>query len=124
MARSLDDDAPRRLSDADDQLSAEQRQAETDEHSSLRELRHKVRQPERDLTRRRRRIRTMGVALAVAGGAVLTGLLWTVLTWSSYSRFLRVDITCAVVALVSGAASTASGWRVTSQQGKHCLIRH
>ncbi|MFB8123302.1 DUF4231 domain-containing protein [Streptomyces bacillaris] len=105
MARSLDDDAPRRLSDADDQLSAEQRQAEADEHSSLRELRHNVRQTERDLTRRRRRIRTMGVALAVASGAVLTGLLWTVLTWGSPSRFLRVDITCAVVALVSGAAA-------------------
>ncbi|WP_405454362.1 hypothetical protein OG399_44990 [Streptomyces achromogenes] len=80
MARSLDDDAPRRISDADDQLSAEQRQAEADEHNSLRRLRHDVRQTERDLVRRRKRIRTVGVALTVAGGAVLTGLLWTVLT--------------------------------------------
>ncbi|WP_157901964.1 SLATT domain-containing protein, partial [Streptomyces kanasensis] len=105
MARSLDDDAPRRLSDANDHLSAEQRQAEADEHSSLRKLRHDVRQTERDLARRRRRIRTVGFALAVAGGAALAALLWTVLTWGSPSRFLRVDITCGVVALVSGAAA-------------------
>lgn len=105
MARSLDDDAPRRISDADEHLSAEQRQAEADEHASLRRLRHKVRQTERDLVRRRRRVRTVGVALAVAGGAVLMGLLWTVLTWDSPSRFVRVDITCSVLALLSGLAA-------------------
>lgn len=47
----------------------------------------------------------MGVALAVAGGAVLMGLLWTVLTWDSPSRFVRVDITCSVLALLSGLAA-------------------
>ncbi|MFD0723215.1 SLATT domain-containing protein [Streptomyces globosus] len=119
MARSLDDDAPRRISDADDHLSAEQRQAEADEHASLRRLRHDVRQTERDLTRRRRRIRTMGVALAVAGGAVLAGVLWTVLTWGSPSRFLRVDITCAVVALVSGAAA----WVAAPPRGQLSLAQ-
>ncbi|MFJ6785303.1 DUF4231 domain-containing protein [Streptomyces yangpuensis] len=105
MARSLDDDAPRRIGDADDHVSAEQRQAEVDEHASLRELRHDVRQTERDLVRRRRRVRAMVVALAVAGGAVLTGVLWTVLTWGSPSRFLQVDVACGVLALVSGAAA-------------------
>lgn len=119
MAHSLDDDAPRRLSDADDDLSAEQRQAEADEHSSLRELRHEVRQTERDLARRRRRMRTVGVALAVAGGAVLGGLLWTVLTWGSPSRFLRVDITCGVVALVSGAAA----WIAAPPRGQLSLAQ-
>ncbi|WP_338674256.1 hypothetical protein V1460_15215 [Streptomyces sp. SCSIO 30461] len=49
MARSLDDDASRRISDADEHLGAEQRQAEADEHSSLRELRHSVKQTERVL---------------------------------------------------------------------------
>lgn len=102
MSRSLDDDAPHRISDADDHLSAEQRQAEADERASLRTLRHDVRQTERDLVRRRRRVRAGGVALTVAGGAMLAGLLWTVLTWGSPSRFLRVDITCAVLTLVSG----------------------
>ncbi|MEU8351789.1 hypothetical protein [Streptomyces sp. NPDC048845] len=66
MARSLDDDAPRRISDADGHLSAQQRQAQADEHDSLRKLRHDVRQTERDLVRRRRRVRTAGVALTVA----------------------------------------------------------
>ncbi|WP_331722270.1 DUF4231 domain-containing protein [Streptomyces canus] len=105
MARSLDDDAPRRISDADEQLSAEQRQAEADERASLRKLRHNVKQTERALVRRRKRIRTVSLALTLASGAVLTGLLWTVLTWGSPSRFLRVDITCGVVALVSGVAA-------------------
>ncbi|MEV2255918.1 DUF4231 domain-containing protein [Streptomyces sp. NPDC050147] len=102
MARSLDDDAPRRINDAGDHLSAEQRQAEADEQASLSKLRHSVRQTERDLVRRRRRVRAMVLALTVASGAVLIGLLWTVLTWGSPSRFLRVDITCGVLALVSG----------------------
>ncbi|MGW4840080.1 DUF4231 domain-containing protein [Streptomyces globisporus] len=119
MARSFDDDAPRRISDADDQLSAEQRQAEANEHDSLRKLRHDVRQTERDLARRRRRVRTMGVALTVAGGAVLTGLLWTVLTWSAPSRFLQVDITCGVVALVSGAAA----WIAAPPRGQLSLAQ-
>ncbi|WP_331762216.1 SLATT domain-containing protein (plasmid) [Streptomyces sp. NBC_01520] len=119
MARSLDDDAPRRISDADDQLSAEQRQVEADEHSSLRELRRKVRQTERDLVRRRRRVRTVGVALTVAGGAVLTGLLWTVLAWGSPSRFLRVDITCAALALVSGAVA----WVAAPPRGRPSLAK-
>ncbi|GAA3206324.1 hypothetical protein GCM10020256_01340 [Streptomyces thermocoprophilus] len=105
MARSLDDDAPRRIRGANDHLSAEQRQAEADEDASLRKLRYSVKQTERDLARRRRRVRTMGVALAVASGALLTGLLWTVLAWGSPSRFLPVDIACAVLALVSGAAA-------------------
>ncbi|MFJ6527273.1 DUF4231 domain-containing protein [Streptomyces longwoodensis] len=105
MARSLDDDAPRRISDADDHLSADQRQAEADERAALRKLRRDVKQTERDLLRRRRRVRAVGLALTVASGAVLTGLLWTVLTWSSPSRFLRVDITCGVLALVSGVAT-------------------
>ena len=47
----------------------------------------------------------MGVALTVAGGALLTDLLWTVLTWGSPSRFLKIDITCGVLALVSGGAA-------------------
>ncbi|MFG3180183.1 DUF4231 domain-containing protein [[Kitasatospora] papulosa] len=119
MARSLDDDAPRRISDADDHLSAEQRQVEADEHASLRELRRKVRQTERDLVRRRRRVRTVGVALAVAGGAVLTGLLWTVLAWGLPSRFLRVDITCAALALVSGAVA----WGAAPPRGRPSLAK-
>ncbi|MFJ4007755.1 DUF4231 domain-containing protein [Streptomyces sp. NPDC090023] len=102
MARSLDDDAPRRISDADDQMSAEQRQVEASERASLRKLRHSVKQTERDLVRRSRRVRAVGVALTVAGGAILTGLLWTVLTWGSPFRFLRADVICGVLALVSG----------------------
>ncbi|MET7988516.1 DUF4231 domain-containing protein [Streptomyces sp. NPDC005281] len=105
MARSLDDDAPRRISEADDHLSAEQRQTEADEHAFLRKLRHDVRQTERDLVRRRRRVRLMALALTVAGGAIMAGLVWTVLTWGSPSRLLRVDITCALLALVSGLAA-------------------
>ncbi|GAA4658689.1 hypothetical protein GCM10023347_07490 [Streptomyces chumphonensis] len=119
MARSLDDDAPHRISDADDHLSAEQRQAEADEHASLRELRHDVRQTERYLARRRRRIRTVGVALAVAGGAILTGLIWTALTWSSPSQFLRVDITCGMLALVFGAAA----WIAAPARGQLSLAQ-
>lgn len=64
-------------------------------------------------------MRTVGVALAVAGGAVLGGLLWTVLTWGSPSRFLRVDITCGVVALVSGAAA----WIAAPPRGQLSLAQ-
>ncbi|MGO4635027.1 DUF4231 domain-containing protein [Streptomyces sp. 2RAF24] len=119
MARSLDDDAPRRISGADEHLSADQRQAQADEHASLRKLRHSVRQTERELARRRRRVRTMGVALTVASGLVLMGLFWTVLAWGSPSRFLPVDITCAVLVLVSGAAA----WGAAPPRGEPSLAQ-
>lgn len=105
MARSLDDDAPRRMSNAEEQLSAEQRQAAADERSSLRELRHDVRRVERDLARRRRSTRIRYLALTVAGGALLTGLVWTVLAWDSPSSFLRVDIICAALVLIASAVA-------------------
>ncbi|MFD6331653.1 DUF4231 domain-containing protein [Streptomyces niveus] len=105
MARSLDDDAPRRMSNAEEQLSAEQRQAAADERSSLRELRHDVRRVERDLARRRRSTRIRYLALTVAGGALVTGLVWTVLAWDSPSSFLSVDIICAALVLIASAVA-------------------
>ncbi|MFF8604188.1 DUF4231 domain-containing protein [Streptomyces sp. NPDC015232] len=61
----------------------------------------------------------MGVTLTVAGGAVLTGLLWTVLTWGSPSRFIQVDVTCGVLALVSGAAA----WVAAPPRGQLSLAQ-
>ncbi|SES31825.1 Protein of unknown function [Streptomyces sp. yr375] len=103
MPRSLDDDAPRRMSDAEEELSAEQRRAAAEDQSTLRELRIDVKRMERNLARRRRRLRVMRLALAVASVAFLASLVWTVLSWGSPSRFLRVDIICGIVLFISGA---------------------
>jgi hypothetical protein len=46
-------------------------------------------------------------------------LLWTVLTWGSPSRFLQVDTTCAVVALISGAAA----WIAAPTRGQLSLAQ-
>ncbi|MYU26367.1 SLATT domain-containing protein [Streptomyces sp. SID8352] len=61
----------------------------------------------------------MGAALTVAGGTVLTGLLWTVLTWGSPSRFLQADIICAALALVSGVAA----WVAAPPRGQLSLAK-
>ncbi|MFD5989705.1 hypothetical protein [Streptomyces cyaneofuscatus] len=45
------------------------------------------------------------MALAVASGAILAGLAWTVVTWGSASRFPQVDVICAVLMLISGVVA-------------------
>ncbi|MFD3915288.1 DUF4231 domain-containing protein [Streptomyces sp. NPDC058603] len=111
MPRSIDDDASSRMTSADEQLSAEQRQVEAHERSKLRTLRYEVRQAERELARRRRAARVRFLSLIVAGCALLTGLAWTVLAWGSPSRFLRVDIICGTVVLITAAVALAAGRR-------------
>ncbi|MCT6782035.1 hypothetical protein LXH09_36010 [Streptomyces sp. CS7] len=105
MARNSGNGAPHRISDADDQGSAEQPHAEADCPNSLRRLRDNVWQMERDRAMRRRRVCTVGVALALASGAILTGLAWTVVTWGSASHFPQVDVICAVLTLISGVVA-------------------
>ncbi|MGA5363922.1 DUF4231 domain-containing protein [Streptomyces purpurascens] len=105
MPRSLDDDAPRRLNDAEEQVSAEQRQAKAKDQATLSELRLKARRMERSLARRRRRLRVVHLALTVASVAFLTGLAWTVQAWDSPSRFLPVDIICGTLLLIAGAVA-------------------
>ncbi|MEV7683258.1 DUF4231 domain-containing protein [Streptomyces sp. NPDC088341] len=111
MPRSIDDDASSRMASADEQLSTEQRRAAADGLSKVRMLRHEVRQAERELARRRRAARVRYLSLTVAGGALLTGLVWTVLTWGSPSRFLRADIICGTVVLIAAAVALAAGRR-------------
>ncbi|MFH9118371.1 DUF4231 domain-containing protein [Streptomyces globisporus] len=108
MARSLDDDAPRRMSDADEQIRADQQQAEADDQNSLNGLRRNVKRMERSLARRRRRLRVVRIALVVAGLALMTGLGWTVLAWGSPSSFLRVDIICGTMLLAGGAVAVVA----------------
>lgn len=111
MTRSLDDDAPRRMSDADEQISAEQQQAADKDRNTLSQLRHSVKRMERSLARRRRRIRVVCVALIVASVTFLTGLVWTVLAWGSPSRFLRTDIICGTLLLIAGAVALVAAPR-------------
>lgn len=109
MPRSLDDDAPRRMSDAEEELSAEQRETADNERSTLRNLRHVVRNMERGVARRRRRRFRQFVMLLIAAGSFLTGALWTALSWGSPSEFVRVDIVCGALLLLSGAAALMAG---------------
>lgn len=108
MARSLDDDAPRRMSDANEQIRADQQQAEADDQNSLNGLRRNVKRMERSLARRRRRLRVVRIALVVAGLALMTSLGWTVLAWDSPSSFLRVDIICGTMLLAGGAVAVVA----------------
>lgn len=101
MPRDLGDDASSRIDNAEEQLSVEQREAEAAERAKLRELRHEVAQAERDLARRTRAVRIGLLALIVAGVALLTGLVWTVLAWGSPETFLRIDIICGTLTLVA-----------------------
>jgi hypothetical protein len=103
VPRDLDDDASSRINDAEEQLSAEQRQAAAAERAKLRKLRHEVKQAERELARRTKAVRIGLLALIVAGGALLTGLGWTVLAWGSPATFLRIDIICGTLILIAAA---------------------
>ncbi|MFE2473105.1 SLATT domain-containing protein [Streptomyces mirabilis] len=101
MPRDLDDDASSRMNEAYEQLSDEQRQAAAAERSKLRELRHEVKQAEWKLAHRTKAVRIGLMALIVAGGALLTGLGWTVLAWGSPATFLRIDIICGTLILIA-----------------------
>ncbi|MET7674378.1 DUF4231 domain-containing protein [Streptomyces seoulensis] len=101
MPRDLGDDASSRIDYAEEQLSAEQREAEAAERAKLRELRHEVAQAERDLARRTRAVRIGLLALIAAGLALLTALVWTALAWGSPETFLRIDIICGTLILVA-----------------------
>lgn len=103
MPRDLDDDASSRMNAAEEQLSAEQRQAAAAERAKLRELRHEVTQAERELARRTKAVQIRLVALIVAGGALLTGVGWTALAWDSPETFLRIDIICGTLILIAAA---------------------
>ncbi|UXX97430.1 SLATT domain-containing protein [Streptomyces sp. AD2-2] len=103
MDRSLDDDAASRMNDAEEYLSAEQRRVAAAERAKLRELRHEVKQAERDLARRTQSVRIGLLALIVAGAALLAGLGWTVLAWDSPATFLRIDIICGTLIVISAA---------------------
>ncbi|MFC7900229.1 hypothetical protein ACFUV1_08740 [Streptomyces griseoincarnatus] len=108
MSRSLDDDASRRVSDAEEALSAEQEESADNERTTLRNLRQIVRNLERGVTRRRRRRFHQFVMLLIASASLLTGALWTALFWNSPSEFVRVDIVCGAL-LLSGAAAFMAG---------------
>ncbi|MGW9400646.1 DUF4231 domain-containing protein [Streptomyces sp. NPDC055642] len=109
MPRSLDDDAPRRVSDAEEALSAEQQETADNERTTLRNLRQIVRNMERGVIRRRRRRFHQFVMLLIATASFLTGALWTALFWGSPSEFVRVDIVCGALLLLSGAAALMAG---------------
>ncbi|MEU5382019.1 DUF4231 domain-containing protein [Streptomyces sp. NPDC005968] len=109
MPRSLDDDAPRRMSNADSQLSADMQQAAVNDRATLRNLRHIVKNMERGVARRRRRARWRFLMLLIAGGSFLTGATWTALAWGSPGAFVRVDIVCGGLLLLSGTAALRAG---------------
>ncbi|MER5200981.1 DUF4231 domain-containing protein [Streptomyces sp. NPDC002755] len=109
MPRSLDDDAPRRLSDAEEALSAEQRETADNERTTLRNLRRIVRNLERGVIRRRRRRFHQFVMLLIAAASLLASALWTALSWGSSSEFVRVDIVCGALLLLCGAAAFIAG---------------
>ncbi|MGP8296991.1 hypothetical protein ACTPOK_03280 [Streptomyces inhibens] len=88
MSRSFDDDAASRMNGADEQLSADQRQAAAGERANLGDIRRTIKKWERDLARRRRVTRVRRAALAVAAGALLTSLVRTALAWGPSSRSL------------------------------------
>ncbi|MET8479253.1 DUF4231 domain-containing protein [Streptomyces clavifer] len=117
MPRSPDDDARSRLNDAEEQLSADQREAADNERATLRNLRHVVRNLERGVTRRRRKVLWQCVMLLIAAGSFLTGAIWTALSWGSPSAFVRVDIVCGALLLLSGAAA----WQVERGRGSVSL---
>jgi len=103
VPRDIDDDASSRMDDAEEHLSLEQRRVAAAERSKLSNLRHEVRQAERELARRTRAVQIGLLALIVAGGALLTGLGWTALAWGSPATFLRVDIICGALILIAAA---------------------
>ncbi|GAA3916617.1 hypothetical protein GCM10023084_79690 [Streptomyces lacrimifluminis] len=103
MDRSLDDDASSRMNDAEEYLSAEQRRAAAAERSKLRDLRHEVKQADRELARRTTAVQIGLLALIVAGVSLLTGLGWAVLTWYSPATLLRIAIICGTLILIAVA---------------------
>lgn len=103
MDRSLDDDASSRMNDAEEYLSIEQRRAAAAERSKLRELRHEVKQAERELARRTTAVQIGLLALIVAGVSLLTGLGWAVLAWDSPATLLRIAIICGTLILIAVA---------------------
>jgi hypothetical protein len=97
------------MSDADEQLSVDQKEAADKEKATLRNLRHIVRNLERGLARRKRRQLRQSVILIIAAVSFLTGALWTALNWGSPAAFVRVDIACGALLLLSGAAALRVG---------------
>lgn len=119
MARDLGDDAPRRISDAEQVIRARLRRQADTEREELLELRGNVRHLERALASRRKKDRVAWLALIVAGGALLTGLCWTVLAWGSPDAYLRVDILSGALVLVSGPIAWAVAPRGASSAKLH-----
>jgi hypothetical protein len=104
MARSLDDDAPSRISAAKRKLTNEEQEAFAQAVARVRELGSDVKRWERHLARRRSVTRVRRTALLAATSAFLTGLCWTVLTWGSPSTFIKADIICGALIVISAAA--------------------
>jgi hypothetical protein len=97
------------MNSADAQLSADQREAVDSERITLRNLRHVVRNLERGVARRRRRELRRIAMLLVAAASFLTGALWTALSWGTPSGFVRVDIVCGALLLLSGTGAFMAG---------------
>lgn len=101
MSRKPDDDAPNRLSAAEEALSAAERQLEKNEQLQIHRLRALVRKWENELADRKVLVRKRRIAMLLATTAALVTAYWTVTHWSPRTEALKVGIPAAVIFFAS-----------------------